>query len=98
MDFKNALEILEIDSKYDEVTLEFIKKRYRKLALKYHPDKNGHTEESTERFKKINEAYNYLKSDECIYFIHKDEDEDEEITDDSQSIYLNQSWMEIILI
>jgi hypothetical protein len=87
MNLKDALEILEIDSKYDELTLEFIKKRYRKLALKYHPDKNNDTEESTERFKKINEAYNYLKSDECIYFVNHDEEDD--IIDDSSSIYLN---------
>ena len=41
------------------------------MALKYHPDKNGNTEESNERFKKINEAYNYLKD---IYVEEVDED------------------------
>jgi hypothetical protein len=86
MNLKYALEILEIDSKYDELTLDFIKKRYRKLALKYHPDKNSDTKESTERFKKINEAYNYLKS-ESLYFMNDTDEED--ITDDSSSIYLN---------
>ena len=91
MDFKKALEILEIDTKYNDLTVEFINKRYRKLALKYHPDKNGNTESSNEHFKKINEAYNYLKSDECIYFIHKDEDVDEEDDgiNDTSCIYLN---------
>jgi hypothetical protein len=84
MNLKDALEILEIDSKYNDLTLEFINKRYRKLALKYHPDKNGDTKESTEHFKKINEAYNYLKN-EGLYFA----DEDENETDDSHSIYLN---------
>ena len=84
MNLQEALEILEIDSNYDELTLDFIKKRYKKLALKYHPDKNGDTEESTERFKKINEAYNYLKR-EGLYFADDDEDEPH----DSQSIYLN---------
>ncbi len=84
MNFKDALEILEIDSKYNDLTLEFINKRYRKLALKYHPDKNGDTKESNERFKKINEAYNYLKS-EGLYFVNEDED----IKDDTPSIYLN---------
>ena len=81
MNFKDAIGILEIDSKYNDLTLEFINKRYRKLALKYHPDKNGNTKASTEHFKKINEAYNYLKN-ECLYFVEEDED----ITHDTQSI------------
>jgi len=84
MNFKDALEILEIDSKYDDLTLKFINKRYRKLALKYHPDKNGDTKESNERFKKINEAYNYLKN-EGLYF----NSEEEDISDDTSCIYLN---------
>ena len=86
MNLKDALEILEIDSKYNDLTLEFINKRYRKLALKYHPDKNGDTKESTEHFKKINEAYSYLKN-EGLYFADEDENDDEHV--DSHSIYLN---------
>jgi hypothetical protein len=84
MNFKDALDILEIDSKYDELTLQFINKRYRKMALKYHPDKNGNTEESNEHFKKINEAYTYLKR-ESKYF----ENDEDDSCHDSQSIYLN---------
>jgi hypothetical protein len=64
MNYKDAFEILEIDFddiKYEELSLDLLKKQYRKMALKHHPDKNGNTEESTEKFKKINEAYNYLK-------------------------------------
>lgn len=37
-----------------------IKKAYRKLALKYHPDKNKGDAKMEERFKKINEAYAVL--------------------------------------
>ena len=37
-----------------------IKKAYRKLALKWHPDKNQNSSESTEMFRKISEAYEVL--------------------------------------
>jgi DnaJ-class molecular chaperone len=64
MDYKKAFEILEIDTiniNYNDITIELIKKKYHKLALQNHPDKNGNTPESTEKFKQINEAYDYLK-------------------------------------
>jgi len=41
-----------------------IKKSYRKLALKYHPDKNKGNKESEEKFKDIGEAYEVLKDPE----------------------------------
>lgn len=64
MDYKIAFEVLEIDLSeinYNDITLKYLKKKYHKLALLYHPDKNGNTTESTEKFKKINHAFNYLK-------------------------------------
>jgi len=66
MDYFNAFKILEIDiSKIDtkDITLHKLKKQYHKLALQYHPDKNGNTIESTEKFKQIQEAYYYLKNE-----------------------------------
>ena len=66
MDYKKAFEILEIDTNntnYTNITIELIKKKYHKLALQNHPDKNGNTPESNEKFRQINEAYNYLKSE-----------------------------------
>ena len=37
-----------------------IKKAYRKLAFKYHPDRNHGNAQAEENFKKINEAYSVL--------------------------------------
>ena len=41
-------------------SVEEIKKAYRKLAVKYHPDKNQGDKQAEERFKEINEAYAVL--------------------------------------
>jgi len=53
-------ELLEIPK---DSTDNDIKKKYRRLALKYHPDKNPGNEEAEEMFKKINHA-NSILSDE----------------------------------
>jgi len=58
MEYKDYYKILGVskDASQDE-----IKQNYRKLALKYHPDKNPGNRESEERFKEIGEAYEVLK-------------------------------------
>lgn len=47
-----------------DATQEEIKKAYRKLAMKYHPDRNKGSKEAEEKFKEINEAYAVLSDPE----------------------------------
>lgn len=54
---KNPYKTLEIESDASE---EEIKKAYRKLAFKYHPDKNPGDKDAEEKFKEISNAYDQL--------------------------------------
>ncbi|RJX33406.1 MAG: J domain-containing protein [Desulfurivibrio sp.] len=58
MDYYKVLGVAK-DASADE-----IKKAYRKLALKYHPDRNQGNKESEEKFKEANEAYAVLSDAE----------------------------------
>jgi curved DNA-binding protein len=58
---KDYYEVLKVDSK---ATKEEIKRSYRKLARKYHPDVNPNEPKSGEKFKEINKAYIILYDDE----------------------------------
>ena len=54
---RDYYDVLGIDRNADEKT---IKKAYRKLAKKYHPDTNAGNPDATDKFKEVNEAYDIL--------------------------------------
>ena len=59
---KSYYDVLEISKDADE---NEIKKSFRKMATKWHPDKNlNNREEATEKFKEISQAYEILSDPE----------------------------------
>ncbi len=61
MNFRDYYKVLGIDK---TASADEIKKAYRKLAVKYHPDKNPDNKQAEEKFKEINEANDVLGNPE----------------------------------
>lgn len=64
--------VLGVEETADDATL---RKEFRKLALKFHPDKNIDDPLAKEKFQEINEAYEVLKdpNERAWYDSHKDQ-------------------------
>ncbi len=82
----NAIKILNINS---DSSWEEIKIAYRKLALEFHPDKNT-SEKDGNKFKRITDAYNFLKTD----FNQNTEDFSEKFTqtDKKKDVIKKPQW------
>lgn len=57
MEYKDYYKVLGVAK---TAAADEIKKAYRKLAVKYHPDKNPNNKSAEDKFKEINEAYEVL--------------------------------------
>ncbi len=61
MSKRDYYEVLELKK---GASADEIKKSYRKLAMKYHPDQNPNNKEAEKKFKELAEAYEILKDDQ----------------------------------
>jgi len=69
---QNYYEVLQVKS---DATLPEIKRSFRNLALKYHPDKNRNSEESKQIFMRLVEAYEVISDRDARteydrYYLH----------------------------
>ena len=55
---KDYYDVLGVSKNANEAE---VKKSYRKLAMKYHPDRNKGDREAEKKFKEVSEAYEVLK-------------------------------------
>ncbi len=82
MSYYKVLGISE-NSKIDE-----IKKKYRKLAFKYHPDRNPQDEKALEKFREISEAYEVLGNSEK----RQEYDRNRKKQEKSHTVLHNEKW------
>ena len=63
---RDYYEVLGVEKSADQ---EAIKKAYRKLAVKYHPDRNPGDKEAEDKFKEATEAYEVLSDEKKTSFV-----------------------------
>jgi hypothetical protein len=100
MNLQEALQIMKIDNGFSNLSLDTLKKKYHKMALIHHPDKNGNSIEAKEKFQKLGEAYELLKK-ELGYMNDNGIEKDEPIFNNPSgsngySVFLNMFLQNII--
>lgn len=97
MDLLQAMEIMEIEmDEITKVTLGVLKKKYHKLALLNHPDKNGNSIEAKEKFQKLGEAYEVLKRELVLLNPSNDECNEEDNLRSQQPSQMNAGYSTIL--
>lgn len=100
MNLQEALQIMKIDNGFSHLSLDTLKKKYHKLALIHHPDKNGNSIEAKEKFQKLGEAYELLKK-ELGYMNHTSGEKEDPIFNNPNessgySFFLNMFLQNIV--
>ena len=90
MNWEHATKIIGVnDIPISDLNLTIIKRKYHKLSLLHHPDKNNNTEEAKIKFQEINEAYSYLN--EIYYYENENINENNNYQDEENIFYENIS-------
>lgn len=95
MNIQEACIILEIDTSHNLhlLTQTTLKRQYRKMALKTHPDKQGNTIEANQSFQKVQEAFEVLKRELVLEETNSDSDENDESASDSEYTFVFNSFI-----
>ena len=57
---RRNIKIMELNGSEEEITVEIVKRQYKKLVKKYHPDVNQGDKQAEEKFKLLSAAYKSL--------------------------------------
>ena len=75
----------------DQIDASFIRRQYRKLSLKYHPDKNTHCD-TTEQFRSLSIARELLET-----YLEQDENDEEDDDEDDENNELEKEEQKYVL-
>lgn len=88
MNWEKSTKIIGVNEiPISNLNLSIIKRKYHKLSLLHHPDKNNNTEEAKMKFQEINEAYTYLN--EIYYYEHENDSNNIDSDEDYDNMFYN---------